>query len=104
MSQPKDPNKGSIELFCYRYKLDHKDHWEEHEDKTVDERMIAALEKRSLDPHSISRPLEPEDFQRFDFIIAMNDGNKQEIQKAARYWKDDLKKPLPSDWQNKVTD
>lgn len=66
--------------------------------------MVAALEKRNLDPYSDSRPLEPEDFQKFDFIIGMNDENNQEVQRAARYWKDDLKKPLPSNWQNKVTD
>ncbi|KAL0046011.1 hypothetical protein WJX82_011372 [Trebouxia sp. C0006] len=45
------------------YKLDSKDHWEEHKDRTVDERMIDALKKRNLDPYSDSRPLEPEDFQ-----------------------------------------
>ena len=88
---------------CYRYKLDSKDHWEEHEDKTVDDRMVDALKKRNIDPDSDSRPLEPEDFQKFDYIIGMNNENNQEVEKAAQYWKDTLKKPIPGDWRNKVT-
>lgn len=64
--------------------------------------MIDALKKRNLDPYSDSRPLEPEDFQNFDYIISMNDENIQEVQKAAQYWKDDLQKPLPSNWKDKV--
>ena len=64
--------------------------------------MIDALKKRNLDPYSDSRPLEPEDFQKFDYIINMNDENVQEVQKAAQYWKDDLQKPIPSNWKDKV--
>ena len=64
--------------------------------------MIDALKKRNLDPYSDSRPLEPEDFQKFDYIINMNDENNQEVQKAARYWKDDLQKSIPSNWKDKV--
>lgn len=86
-----------------RYKLDSKDHWEEHADKTVDERMVDALQKRNLDPHSDSRPLEPEDFEKFDLIIGMNNNNIQQVHKAAQYWKDTLNKPIPDDWKNKVT-
>ncbi|DBA88409.1 TPA: hypothetical protein ACH3X2_004900 [Trebouxia sp. C0005] len=84
------------------YKLDSKDHWEEHKDRTVDERMIDALKKRNLDPYSDSRPLEPEDFQKFDYIINMNNENIEEVQKAAQYWKDDLQKAIPSNWKDKV--
>jgi len=62
------------------YKLDSKDHWEEHKDRTVDERMIDALKKRNLDPYSDSRPLEPEDFQKFGYVINMNNENNQEVQ------------------------
>lgn len=64
--------------------------------------MIAALEKRKLDPYSDSRPLEPEDLQKFDFIIGMNDENNQEVQKAVQFWKDDLQKPIPDNWKDKV--
>lgn len=84
------------------YKLDSKDHWEEHADKTTDERMVDALKKRNLDPHSESRPLEPEDFEKFDMIIGMNDNNIEQVHKAATYWKDTLNKPIPDDWKNKV--
>ncbi|DBA73287.1 TPA: hypothetical protein ACH3X1_011344 [Trebouxia sp. C0004] len=84
------------------YKLDSKDHWEEHKDKTVDERMVDALKKRNLDSYSDSRPLEPEDFQKFDYIINMNDENTQEVQKAAQYWTDNVQKSIPSNWKDKV--
>lgn len=87
---------------CCRYKLDSKDHWEEHADKTVDDRMADALKKRNLDPFSDSRPLEPEDFQKFDYIIGMNEQNFQEVEKAALYWKDTLNKPIPGNWRDKV--
>ena len=66
--------------------------------------MVNALSKRNLDPDSDSRPLEPEDFQKFDYIIGMNDENHREVEKAAQYWKDTLKKPIPGDWRNKVSD
>ena len=69
----------------------------------MDDRMVDALKKRNLDPYSESRPLEPEDFQKFDYIIGMNNENNQEVEKAAQYWKDTLKKPIPGDWRNKVT-
>lgn len=92
----------------FRYKLDSqgklgKAAWEEHEDKTVDERMIDALKKRNLDPTSNSRPMEPEDFQNFDFIIAMNQENIEEVHKAGQHWKDEGKKPIPSNWKDKVS-
>ena len=95
-------------LWLSRYKLDSqgklgKAAWEEHENKTVDERMVDALKKRKLDPNSDSRPMQPEDFQRFDFIIAMNDENVQEVHKAAQYWKDEAKKPIPGNWKDKVS-
>lgn len=64
--------------------------------------MIDALKKRNLDSYSDSRPLEPEDFQNFDYIINMNDENNQEVQKAAQYWKDNLQKSIPSNWKDKV--
>ena len=92
---------ASFHGFC-RYKLDSKDHWEEHADKTVDDRMADALKKRNLDPFSDSRPLEPEDFQKFDYIIGMNEQNFQEVEKAALYWKDTLNKPIPGNWREKV--
>lgn len=64
--------------------------------------MADALKKRNLDPFSDSRPLEPEDFQKFDYIIGMNEQNFQEVEKAALYWKDTLNKPIPGNWRDKV--
>ena len=64
--------------------------------------MVDALKKRGLSSKSDSRPMEPEDFQKFDFIICMNQENIEEVHKAGQYWKDEAKKPIPSDWKNKV--
>ena len=91
-----------IQPFYCRIKLDSKDRWEEHEGKTVDDRMAEALKKRNIKHVNDSRPLEPEDFQRFDMIIGMNEENNQEVERAVRYWKEDLQKPIPDDWKQKV--
>lgn len=85
-----------------RYKVDTQDGWAHHVGDDADERMTSAAKKRDIHLTSKSRPLEPEDFQKFDFIIGMDDDNIKEIKKAAAYWKDNLKKPLPRDWQDKV--
>lgn len=85
-----------------RYKLDSKDGWAHHVGDDADERMTAAAKKRDIHLTSKSRPLQPEDFQKFDYIIGMDYENSAEIKKAAQHWKDDLKKPLPQDWKDKV--
>ena len=64
--------------------------------------MAAALKKRNIQYVNDSRPLEPEDFQKFDMIIGMNEENNQEVERAVRYWKDDLQMPIPTDWKQKV--
>lgn len=46
--------------------------------------------------------MEPEDFQKFDYIIAMNQGNVEQVHKAGSYWKDEAQKPIPEDWKDKV--
>ena len=79
-----------------------KDHWAYHEGKDADERMTAAAKKRNIHLTSKSRPLVPEDFQRFDMIIGMDFENSLEIKKAAQHWKEDLQKPIPTDYQNKA--
>jgi len=65
--------------------------------------MTAAAQKRDVHLTSKSRPLEPEDFQKFDFIVGMDDENIKAIKKAAAHWKDNLKKPVPKDWEKKVS-
>ena len=91
-----------LELAC-RYKLGTKGGWSHHVGHDADERMAAAAKKRDIHLTSKSRPLEPEDFDKFDFIIGMDYDNSQEIKKAAQHWQDDLQKPLPSNWKDKVT-
>lgn len=85
-----------------RYKLDTKDAWAHHEGDPADERMTAAAKKRDIHLTSKSRPLTPEDFTKFDYIIGMDYENSKEIKKAAAHWQDDLNKSLPSDWKDKV--
>ena len=82
-----------IELAC-RYKLGTKGGWSHHVGHDADERMAAAAKKRNIHLTSKSRPLEPEDFDKFDFIIGMDYDNSQEIKKAAQHWQDELQKPL----------
>ena len=85
-----------------RYKLNTKDAWAHHEGDPADERMTAAAKKRDIHLTSKSRPLKPEDFTNFDYIIGMDHENSKEIKKAAAHWQDDLKKELPSNWKDKV--
>ncbi len=87
----------------FRYKVETKDGWAYHVGDDADERMTAAAQKRDVHLTSKSRPLEPEDFQKFDFIVGMDDENIKAIKKAAAHWKDNLKKTLPKDWEKKVS-
>ncbi|KAA6424619.1 MAG: hypothetical protein FRX49_05828 [Trebouxia sp. A1-2] len=84
------------------YKVETKDGWAYHVGDDADERMTAAAQKRDIHLTSKSRPLEPEDFQKFEFIIGMDAENIKAIKKAAAHWKDILQKPLPKNWEQKV--
>ncbi|DBB03873.1 TPA: hypothetical protein ACH3X1_012961 [Trebouxia sp. C0004] len=84
------------------YKVETKDGWAYHVGDDADERMTAAAQKRDVHLTSKSRPLEPEDFQKFDFIVGMDNENIKAIKKAAAHWKDNLKKTLPKEWEQKV--
>jgi protein-tyrosine-phosphatase len=48
--------------------------------------MTAAAAKRGVDLTSLSRPLRPEDLQRFDYILAMDYANKAAIEEATDFW------------------
>lgn len=85
-----------------RYKLDTKDAWAHHEGNPADERMTAAAKKRDIHLTSRSRPLKPDDFTNFDYIIGMDHENSKAIKQAAMHWQDDLKRSLPDNWQDKV--
>ncbi|CAG9464216.1 unnamed protein product [Pedinophyceae sp. YPF-701] len=60
--------------------------WSYHEGDPADSRMKAAAQPRNVCLTSISRPLKPEDFSRFDYIIGMDDSNMRAISTAAEYW------------------
>lgn len=64
--------------------------------------MTAAAKKRDIHLTSRSRPLKPDDFTNFDYIIGMDHENSKAIKQAAMHWQDDLKRSLPDNWQNKV--
>jgi len=57
-----------------------------HEGEPSDERMSTAAKKRGIRLTSRSRPLRPDDFDRFDLVIGMEEKNRQEIFRAARAW------------------
>eukprot|EP00252_Welwitschia_mirabilis_P019050 TRINITY_DN430_c0_g1_i1.p1 TRINITY_DN430_c0_g1~~TRINITY_DN430_c0_g1_i1.p1 ORF type:complete len:226 (-),score=41.45 TRINITY_DN430_c0_g1_i1:277-954(-) len=59
-----------------------------HEGNPADPRMKAAAKKRGIDITSISRPIQPTDFQKFDIILAMDRQNKADIVEAFDDWKE----------------
>mmetsp|Transcript_16664 Transcript_16664/g.32855 ORF Transcript_16664/g.32855 Transcript_16664/m.32855 type:complete len:240 (+) Transcript_16664:103-822(+) len=58
-----------------------------HEGEDADSRMKETAEKRGVYLTSVSRPLEPKDFERFDAIVYMDDANRMAITEAANHWK-----------------
>lgn len=57
-----------------------------HEGGPADERMTAAAAKRGVKLTSRSRPLQPQDLRRFQYILAMDFANKAAIEEATNYW------------------
>lgn len=49
----------------------------------ADERTIACLEKNGIETHHRARQLQPEDFNRFDWLIAMDRSNYEDIGSVA---------------------
>lgn len=58
-----------------------------HEGDPADSRMTGAAAARGVTLTSISRPLCPEDLERFDHIIGMDTSNITAIKRAAEHWK-----------------
>lgn len=58
--------------------------WSYHEGDPSDPRMTAAAVKRGVRLTSRSRPLKPEDFKRFKYIIGMDPNNIRAILVRAR--------------------
>lgn len=62
-----------------------------HAGEKADARMRQHARKRGIDITSISRKFEIEDFDHFDYIVAMDDENMDNLKKFARN-QDDLNK------------
>lgn len=52
--------------------------------KPADARSIKHAEKRGYSLTSISRPIKPSDFEYFDYIVAMDDDNVQDLHSIAK--------------------
>ncbi len=63
--------------------------------------MTAAAAKRGVCLTSLSRPLRPSDFQRFDYILAMDFSNKAAIEEATNHWIGQGE-TIPKDWSNQA--
>ena len=50
-----------------------------HKGETADPRMTQALHARGYEPISLSRPVEKEDFDTFDYILAMDEQNLADL-------------------------
>ena len=56
-----------------------------HEGEPADPRMQVHARKRGYNLTSISRPVDPQvDFEKFDYIVAMDDHNMRELKNMAR--------------------
>lgn len=55
---------------------------------------------RGVSLTSLSRPLVPEDFSRFDAIVAMDSNNVAAITRAAEHWR--ASHDVPADYASKV--
>lgn len=75
--------------------------WSYHTGNPSDRRMLAAASKRDVHLTSRSRPLTPEDFRKFDYILGMDFENIAAIQVAADYWAS-RGKDIPKDYRSKV--
>ncbi|KAH7352110.1 hypothetical protein KP509_19G030300 [Ceratopteris richardii] len=73
-----------------------------HEGEPADARMRSSASKRGIKLTSISRPIRPSDFEVFDFILAMDKKNKEDILKAYKQWSIEYKLPPNSDKKVKL--
>lgn len=63
-----------------------EDGYSYHEGQPADQRMRDAATRRGLTLESRSRPLNKQDFNKFDFIVAMDQSNLESIDVARQYW------------------
>ncbi len=62
---------------------------DEHTGERADRRMREAASGRGYDLGSRARQIAPEDFERFDLIVAMDRSNQDELERRARQWESD---------------
>ncbi|GFR44260.1 hypothetical protein Agub_g5462 [Astrephomene gubernaculifera] len=79
--------------------------WSYHEGDPADSRMSMAARKRGVRLTSRSRPLQPPDFNRFQYIVGMDGANLKAIRTAADYW---LVRPMgqgkvPPDYATRIS-
>ncbi|KXZ41418.1 hypothetical protein GPECTOR_480g417 [Gonium pectorale] len=79
--------------------------WSYHEGDFADSRMTITARKRGVMLTSRSRPLQPLDLSRFDYIIGMDAKNLRAIRTAADYW---LVRPMgqgkvPADYAGRIS-
>lgn len=62
-----------------RFNIDSAGILDAHRGEPADARMRRHAAKRGYDLTSISRPVEVEDFQRFDLLVGMDEQNRQDL-------------------------
>lgn len=62
-----------------RYQIDSAGILDAHQGEPADARMRRHAAQRGYDLASISRPVLPEDFQRFDYLVGMDEQNRRDL-------------------------
>ena len=57
-----------------------------HEGESADPRMSAAAKRRGVVLTSRSRPLRPDDFTRFEYVVGMEEKNRRAMLEALEHW------------------
>lgn len=71
-----------------------------HEGEPADSRMRGHARRRDIELTSISRQFDKKDFDRFDYIVAMDKDNLRDLERQARNKKDLGKIYLMTDFSN----
>eukprot|EP01046_Picozoa_sp_COSAG06_P002228 COSAG06_NODE_78_length_25492_cov_189.998307_7_plen_69_part_00 len=61
--------------------------------------MTRAAANRSLTLEGTSRPFTRDDIMNYDYVVAMDEGNHNELHVACRAWGDTFAGPSTSSWQ-----
>ena len=74
-----------------------------HEGEKADHRMRAHAEKRGYQISHLSRPFSKEDFDKFDYIIGMDDQNIHQLNRLAQSEKNQSKIHKMTDFSKRFT-